>query len=340
MSALHRLPEFLLPASLAAFAAGAVAPATALVPGVPADPALLLGVGAGVFSVVVAGATAADDLAGTIAAVPVPLAVGVSAAPSIAWLAVVIADLAPGLPASVAAVGAASGVPALVALGVAHAATHRDRIDDATEHAAFRGESRSKVRIAVAVALLGVGAVTLAGALGYLGDDGWTSAMTGIASLITAASALASAGGDDDSDGDDEGDGEGEADGGIGGDADIRVAVTDAGLRVGGRLHGWDGFVGYRLTGGELELPREARYRRSLSFDRENVENEAAVVDALGRYLPRVDDDGRVEMAATRGHGRSLRGDGSKERDRGWTHELRGYRESESESDREPERPG
>lgn len=293
--------------SVAGYASMAVAPLIASFPDVPPDPAPVLGVVAGVAAVALVGASATDDLAGGLASLSTSTALVAALFPGLGWLAVALALAAPGSAAAgVAVVGVASCLPGLAALWLAETETSRRRIDDATVHVRFGGDGPGRTALAGAsIAALGAVGVAAAGLFDLVGDDGVTTLLTSFATLVTVGSTLLSAAGDDE-DEDDGDDGEG----------NLPVAVTDAGIRIGDRLHGWEALTGYRVADDTIEVRRDTWFDRTLSFERDGVDDEPAVVDALGRYLPRVDDEGRVEMAAARGHGRSLPGDAASGRER------------------------
>lgn len=82
----------------------------------------------------------------------------------------------------------------------------------------------------------------------------------------------------------------------LGDDDTTEVAVTDRGLRIDRGFTPWDDLDGYRITGTEIEFIRTRRYLPTRSFKHENIGDMDALVDSLERYLPRVDDHGRVEM--------------------------------------------
>jgi hypothetical protein len=75
------------------------------------------------------------------------------------------------------------------------------------------------------------------------------------------------------------------------------VAVTDRGLRVDRWFIRWQKFEGYRLTDDEIELVRPGWYRPSRSFERNEIDDVDALIEGVERYLPRLDERGRVELA-------------------------------------------
>jgi hypothetical protein len=89
----------------------------------------------------------------------------------------------------------------------------------------------------------------------------------------------------------------------VGGDDDgTEVAVTDRGLRVEGSFTAWADLAGYRVTDDAVELVRPEWYRPARSFERPGMDDDAesALLEGLAEFLPRLDEAGRVEMAARR----------------------------------------
>lgn len=66
------------------------------------------------------------------------------------------------------------------------------------------------------------------------------------------------------------------------------VGVTETGLRVQRSIHEWSTFSGYELTDEALVLHRDRWYHSRLAFDRADIDDPDAVVEALGRHLPTV----------------------------------------------------
>ncbi len=78
---------------------------------------------------------------------------------------------------------------------------------------------------------------------------------------------------------------------------DRELVVTDVGLVVDQSVIVWDDFAGYRLTDDEIRLVRSEWYLPDRRFDREEMDDEA-LVEGLSEFLPRVDEQGRVERMA------------------------------------------
>ena len=74
------------------------------------------------------------------------------------------------------------------------------------------------------------------------------------------------------------------------------LAVTDAGLRVDRSITPWDELGSYRLTDEEIKIDRAKWWLPSRDFDREEIGDDAAFIDALREYLPRTDE--KTEPAA------------------------------------------
>ena len=74
------------------------------------------------------------------------------------------------------------------------------------------------------------------------------------------------------------------------------LAVTDEGLRVDSSMTPWDDLGSYRITDEEIKIGRTRRWLPSRDFDREEIGDDAAFINALGEYLPRTDE--KTEPAA------------------------------------------
>lgn len=78
-------------------------------------------------------------------------------------------------------------------------------------------------------------------------------------------------------------------------DESAEVAVTDEGLRIDRGFTRWVDLEGYRVTDESVALVRSQWYLPDRDFDRDAIDDEAALLDALGRYLPRLDAASRVD---------------------------------------------
>ena len=74
------------------------------------------------------------------------------------------------------------------------------------------------------------------------------------------------------------------------------LAVTDAGLRVDRSMTPWDDLDEVRVTDEQIKNDRAKWWLPSRDFDREEIGDDAAFIDALGEYLPRTDE--KTEPAA------------------------------------------
>jgi len=84
-------------------------------------------------------------------------------------------------------------------------------------------------------------------------------------------------------------------------DDGTELAVTDAGLRIERTITAWDDFQGYRVTDDSVQFVRPQWYLPARSFEREKISDEDALLDGVSEFLPRLDEQGRVEMTARRG---------------------------------------
>jgi len=74
------------------------------------------------------------------------------------------------------------------------------------------------------------------------------------------------------------------------------LAVTDIGVRIQHSIIDWRDLAGYRLTDDEVVLVRSEWYLPARRFDRGEMD-DAALIEELGEFLPRVDEQGRVELS-------------------------------------------
>jgi len=82
------------------------------------------------------------------------------------------------------------------------------------------------------------------------------------------------------------------------GDDETEIGVTDRGLRIDRSFTPWEDLEGYRITDDEIELVRSQWYLPARSFERAEIDDEDALVAGLRRFLPRLDEHGRVELSA------------------------------------------
>jgi len=80
-------------------------------------------------------------------------------------------------------------------------------------------------------------------------------------------------------------------------DDSTELAVTDAGLRVERSMTPWDDLGGFRVTDDAIEIERTRWWLPSRDFDRDEIGDDAAFIDALDEYLPRTDE--KTTPAAT-----------------------------------------
>lgn len=69
---------------------------------------------------------------------------------------------------------------------------------------------------------------------------------------------------------------------------DVEASVTDCGLITDGAVRGWDTFEGYEHDDDVLSVVSHGR-AGTQQFDADDIEDVDAVLDALDRYLPRLD---------------------------------------------------
>ncbi|SHH64011.1 hypothetical protein [Halobaculum gomorrense] len=305
MSALQRFARRSLPASVALYVVFAVVPAVGFSPGVPVAPAFIAGAGAGVFAVAFAGAASADDLPAALSSRSPVAPLAAALAPPAVWFAVLLLFTSPESPeAALALVGVLAVVPVVVAVVLADRLRTWSALDGATEYAQFDGGDgdgtgngarptgpvAATLLVVAGIVAVSAGAAVVAGSVGVIAVplDTLVPSTTALTTLLGSVTTVFAALGDD----------------------DTEYVVTDAGLRVDRALHEWDEFEGYRIEDDEVVLPRSGRLRPAVTVDADAVDDLDAVATALGRFLPRIDARGRVEVEAGRVRG-SVDGDGT-----------------------------
>jgi hypothetical protein len=238
---------------------------------------VLVAVGLGVAVVVAALARSVGDLADTLASAPVAVATVV---PPLAYLPYLILATPPESPAAFASVVGLLAVLPGIAVPVGGAIVRNRRLREAaTEEAVVTvggGEDTDdgtnwQLVAGVAVAatsFVAFGVVVLLG--GEVTTGTITPALGGISTWVLL----------------------------LGDDGTTEVAITDRGLRIDRGFTRWENLEGYRLGDDEIELLRCRWYLPARSFEREEIDDEDALIECLGRFLPRVDQHGRVELAA------------------------------------------
>jgi hypothetical protein len=69
------------------------------------------------------------------------------------------------------------------------------------------------------------------------------------------------------------------------------LAVTDKGLRVNRSMTPWADFDSFRVTDEKIKLKRARWWLPTRDFDREEIDDDAAVIEAMGEFLPRTDTE-------------------------------------------------
>jgi hypothetical protein len=80
-------------------------------------------------------------------------------------------------------------------------------------------------------------------------------------------------------------------------DDSTELAVTDAGLRVDRSMTPWEDLDGFRVTDDEIEIDRAKWWLPTRDFDRDEIDDDAALIEALDEFLPRTDDETEAEHA-------------------------------------------
>ena len=233
----------------------------------------LVGAGVAVAVVVALAARTVDSLADRLASLPV--AAGVIL-PPLAYLPYMIFATPPESTAAlISLVGLLAILPGFAAtLGGTIVRTHRLRAAASDVAVVTVGgdeeEGRNWTRLG-GVAVLGV-AVLAVSAVMAVTDDADFGTM--IPTLTGAWSSLLLFVGNDGSE----------------------VAVTDEGLRIDQWFTPWSDLDGYRVTDETVELVRPKWYHPTRDFERGEISDEDALVEALAEFLPRLDEHGRVEL--------------------------------------------
>mgnify|MGYP006280132071 CR=1 FL=1 len=234
-----------------------------------ASPGAILAAGLAIAGATALAATTVADLLDRVASLPAAAALTL---PPLAYIPyMIVAD--PEAEAVVTIAGLLALVPGIAVLLAAAGIRNRRLRARATEHAVVTigdgdddesGLGRSiKVAAAGGMGLIVVGvAVSILAFDGFDGSSTLFTSLTGLSSLFFLF----------DNDG-------------------HELAVTDEGLRVDSSITPWDDLGSYRITDEEIKIERARRWLPSRDFDREEIGDDAAFIDALGEYLPRTEDN-------------------------------------------------
>ena len=234
-----------------------------------ASPGAILAAGLAIAGATALAATTVADLLDRVASLPAAAALTL---PPLAYIPyMIVAD--PEAEAVVTIAGLLALVPGIAVLLAAAGIRNRRLRARATEHAVVTigdddddesGLGRS-IRVAAAA---GMGLIVVGVAVSILAFDGFDGSST----LFTSLTGLSSLFFLFDNDG-------------------HELAVTDEGLRVDSSITPWDDLGSYRITDEEIKIERARRWLPSRDFDREEMGDDAAFIDALGEYLPRTEDN-------------------------------------------------
>jgi hypothetical protein len=234
----------------------------------------LVGAGLAVAVLVAAMARTVGDLADAVASVPVAAA---SVLPPLAYLPYMVLVTPPESPGAFASlVGLLAVLPGILVLAGGGVIRNRRLRADATEVAVVTvggddDEDTNWPAVAGAV-VMGLSFVVFGAIVVVEGDAGLGSIFPMLGGMSTWFLFL--------------------------GDDDTEIAVTDGGLRIDQSFTRWDDLAGYRIGDDEIELVRPEWYHPTRSFDRGEIDDEDALLDGLRRFLPRLDERGRVELSA------------------------------------------
>jgi hypothetical protein len=241
-----------------------------------ASPGAILAAGLAIAGATALAATTVDDLLNRVASLPAAAALTL---PPLAYIPyMIVADAEAEAVVTIA--GLLALVPGIaVLLAAAGIRNHRLRAR-ATEHAVVTigddddesGLGRSiKVAAAAGLGLIGVGiAVSILAFDSFDGSSTLFTSLTGLSSLLFLF----------DNDG-------------------HELAVTDEGLRVDSSITPWDDLGSYRVTNEEIQIERAKWWLPSRDFDREEIDDDAAFIEALDEFLPQTGDETEERERAT-----------------------------------------
>lgn len=149
----------------------------------------------------------------------------------------------------------------------------------ATEHATVTtgdDDDSGMSRTVVLAAAGGIGLIVAAVGVSMIAFDGFDGSTTLLSSLTGLSSLFL-----------------------LFGDDGHELAVTDEGLRVNRSMTPWADLSGYRVTDEKIKIERARRWLPSRDFDREEIGDDAAFIDALGEYLPRTEHTTEPAVATT-----------------------------------------
>ena len=233
----------------------------------------ILAAGLAIAGATALAATTVADLLDRVASLPAAAALTL---PPLAYIPyMIIADIEAEAVVTIA--GLLALVPGIAVLLAAAGIRNRRLRARATEHAVVTtgddDDDSGISRPVVLAAVGGIGLIVVAVAVPILAFDGFDGSST----LFTSLTGLSSLFFLFDNDG-------------------HELAVTDKGLRVDSSITPWDDLGSYRLTDEEIKIDRAKWWLPSRDFDREEIGDDAAFIDALEEYLPRTDE--KTEPAA------------------------------------------
>ena len=241
-----------------------------------ASPGAILAAGLAIAGATALAATTVDDLLNRVASLPAAAALTL---PPLAYIPyMIVADAEAEAVVTIA--GLLALVPGIAVLLAAAGIRNRRLRARATEHAVVTigdddGESglgRSiKVAAAAGLGLIGVGiAVSILAFDSFDGSSTLFTSLTGLSSLFFLF----------DNDG-------------------HELAVTDEGLRVDNSIAPWDDLGSYRVTDEEIQIERAKWWLPSRDFDREEIDDDAAFIEALDEFRPQTGDETEETGRAT-----------------------------------------
>lgn len=220
-------------------------------------------------------AAAVPDIANRTASLPVAAA---TVLPPLAYLAYLVVEPA-GATEWLAIVGLLAVLPGIF-VPIAGAVIRNQRLRaDATEHVAVTvgdDEDDGLNRTAAGAVMAGMGLLVATAGVAVLAGFDLDGGVSMIGSLSAVSGSLVALFADD----------------------STELAVTDAGLRVERHVTLWDDLAGFRVTADEIEIDRARWWLPTREFDREEIDDDAALIEALDEFLPRTDAASEAATAA------------------------------------------
>lgn len=234
---------------------------------------VVVAAGVAVAAVVGLAARAVDDLADRLCSRSV--ASGLMGLPLVALLSLIfVVDLGSG--ADIVALGAMVamilGIVTLFGASVTRTRRLREQATEIVTVSLGETDGTEWKRLQIAgMAVVSIGMITAGAATIITGDVSFSSVIAPLGGLSAMVAVVGDNGGE--------------------------LVVTDSGLIADQQFLQWADLTGYRVTDETVEIVTPNWYQSTRTFDREEMDDEA-LIEGLSEFLPRVDEQGRVERMA------------------------------------------